>query len=367
MVCTKGGRRRYWFKSSKKDDLFVKITLFRHTLLIKSNLFSSFFHSKSSTFPEAITPRYETMIYPSSKNPLFVTCCTPRKLKNLLLLLLSLLGEDLGVGVEAQEDLLVAQRVLLLDGGSSGNSIALGAVERALDFAAVDQTSKVGLGDDVGRQEEVPLVSRRSGGGAVDLVKSLESGRGPDDESAEVTTRGELEEVEGRDGGGLNTGDVAEALDELLAIDLGVVDNQRTTALAVAAATELTLTGTELLGVLDLLEVSTGADGLEEGEGSGSAGNGAALNESRVDNQGNLGDGHDLVATGEQKRGGGGSSQGRAGGISLLALVDLDVPLAPDLGRGEHATRSAHVTEGGLTSTVSTGTRDTRDTGNGTT
>jgi hypothetical protein len=39
------------------------------------------------------------------------------------------------------------------------------------------------------------------------------------------------------------------------------------------------------------------------------------------------------------------------------------VPLAPDLGRSEHATGTAHVTEGGLTSAVSTTTRDTGDTG----
>lgn len=48
---------------------------------------------------------------------------------------------------------------------------------------------------------------------------------------------------------------------------------------------------------------------------------------------------------------------------SLLALVDLDVPLAPDLGRGEHATGTAHVTESSLASAVSTTTRDTRNTG----
>lgn len=47
----------------------------------------------------------------------------------------------------------------------------------------------------------------------------------------------------------------------------------------------------------------------------------------------------------------------------LLALVDLDVPFAPDLGRGEHATGSAHVTERSLTSTVSATARNTRDTG----
>lgn len=51
---------------------------------------------------------------------------------------------------------------------------------------------------------------------------------------------------------------------------------------------------------------------------------------------------------------------------SLLALVDLDVPLAPDLGRSEHATRSTHVTEGSLTGTVGTTTRDTRNTSHST-
>lgn len=50
----------------------------------------------------------------------------------------------------------------------------------------------------------------------------------------------------------------------------------------------------------------------------------------------------------------------------LLALVDLDMPLAPDLGRGKHAAGSAHVTKGSLTGTVSTTTRDTGDTSNST-
>lgn len=52
---------------------------------------------------------------------------------------------------------------------------------------------------------------------------------------------------------------------------------------------------------------------------------------------------------------------------SLLANVDLLVPLPPDLGRGEHATGTAHVTEGSLTGTVGSTTRDTRDTGDGAT
>lgn len=239
-------------------------------------------------------------------------------------------------------------------------------------------------------------MSRGLGGGAVDLVQGLEGSRGPDDEATEVTTRGELEEVEGGDGAGLDTGDVAESSDELLAVNLGVVNDQRATALAVAAATELTLTSTELLGLLGLLDIGTGTNSLQEAEGSSGLGNGSSLKGGRVDDQGNLGDVVDLVATGEEQGNGSGGSQSGAdsvsprwdrlewkgfsqdmgrffflpresGGNSLLALVDLDVPLAPDLGRGEHATGTAHVTEGSLTGTVSTTTGDTGDTGNSTT
>ena len=285
----------------------------------------------------------------------------------LLGFLLSLLGEDRSVGVQAQHDLLVAKRVLLLHGTTAGDSVALGSVEGALDFGAVDEAVEVGLGDAVGGQEEVALVGGGLGGGAVDLVEGLEGGRGPDDKAAEVTTGGELEEVESGDGAGLNTGDVAEATDNLATVGLGVVDDEGTTALAVTAATELTLTGAELLGAPDLVEVITGTDGAEESNAASGLGDGGTLEDGRVDDEGDLGDGHDLVATGHQERGSSGSSQGGAGSVALLALVDLDVPAAPDLGRGEHATGTAHVTEGGLTSAVSTTTRDTGDTGDGTT
>lgn len=51
----------------------------------------------------------------------------------------------------------------------------------------------------------------------------------------------------------------------------------------------------------------------------------------------------------------------------LLSLVDLDVPLSPDLGGREHAAGSTHVTESGLTGAVGTTTGDTRNTCNSTT
>jgi hypothetical protein len=285
------------------------------------------------------------------------TRCTPSKSSNLLvLLLLSLLSEDLGVRVQAKHDLLVLERVLLLDSRSASDSLSLGAVDGALDFRAVDQTSKIGLRDNVGGKEEVTLVDGSLGGGTVDAVKSLESTRGPDDESAEVTTRSELKEVESGDGAGLDTSDVAESGDKLLAIRLGGVDDKRTTSLAVAAATELALTGTELLGVLDLADVLSGTDSLQKTESGGGLGNSSSLEDSGVDDQRDLRDRVDLVSTGLEERNGRGGSEGRTDGISLLVFRDLDVPLAPNLCRGEHATGSTHVTEGSLTCAVSTTT-----------
>jgi len=283
---------------------------------------------------------------------------------NLLLAEL-LLGVGSGVGVEAEHDLLVAERVLLLDNTTLGAGLTLGSAEDGLDFRRVDETGQISVGNVVGGQEEVLLEGRGGGGGAVDLVKGLEGGGGPDDETTDVTTGGELKEVHGEDGGGLNTGDVAESLDELLAVGLGVVDDQRTAALAVAAVTELTLTSTELLGLLDLDKLVTGTEGLEEGDGG--LGLGQSTTEGLgLNDEGNLGDLGDTVATGEQKSGDGRSSQSRGGSETLLVQVDLLVPLAPDLGGSEHTTGTALVTEGSLTGTVSTTTRDTGNTGDST-
>lgn len=296
-----------------------------------------------------------------------------------------LLDKGSVVRVKTEKDLLVAEGVLLLDTGTLGKSGTLGGVEDALDFGAVNQTGEVGLRNNVGRQKEVLLELRGLGGGSVDDVQCLEGSGGPDDETTEVTTRGELEEVQGVDIGCLNTGQVAETLDELSAVNLGVVDDQRTTTLAVATASELTLTGTELLGALGLQDILAGTDGSQDLESSGGLGSGRALEDGGVDDQGNLGNFRDGVTTSEEEGGDSGSSNGRGSSESpgfllailfltdlssfhsLLALVGLHVPLAPDLGRGKHATGSAHVTESSLTSTVCTTTGDTRNTGNGTT
>jgi hypothetical protein len=249
---------------------------------------------------------------------------------------LVLLDESSVVGVKTEQNLLVAERVLLLDGSALGQGGTLGGVEDALDFGAVDQTGKVGVGNNVGGDQEVLLELRGLGGGAVDVVEGLEGSRGPDDEAAEVTTRGELEEVQGVDVAGLDTGQVAETLDELLAIDGGVVDDKGTAALAVAAATELALTGAELLGALGLQDILGGTDGGQDLVGGSGLGGLGTLESGRVNDQGNLGNTRDGVTTGQQKGSDSRGGDSRGNSEASLSLGDADVPSSPDLGRSEH-------------------------------
>lgn len=293
----------------------------------------------------------------------------------------TLLGVCSSVRVEAEQDLLVVERVLLLDNGALGNGTTLDRAEHALHLGAVDELVEVWVGDAVRRDEEVTLELRRLGGAAVDRVKSREGGRGPDDEAAEVATRSELEEVKGVDVAGLDTRNVAESTGELLAILGRVVDDKRATALLVAPVPQLTLASAELARVLDLGEVSASTDRVQKSDGGGSLFDGGVGESSAGDNERDLGYGGDVVAAGKEKSSAGRGSNGGSSGetpdeqlgsrtsiielelCSLLAKVDLLVPFPPDLGRCEHATRAAHVAVGGLTGAVRSTTRDTRDTG----
>jgi hypothetical protein len=233
-----------------------------------------------------------------------------------------LLGERSSVGVKTEHNLLVAERVLLLDVGALGAGLALGGAEHGLDLRGVDEAGEIGVGDEVGGEEEVLLEGGGGGGCAVDGVEGFEGGGGPDDEAAEVATGGELEEVEGEDGRGLDAGDVAEGADEFLAVGLGVVDDEGSTALAEAAVTELTLTGAQLAGLGDLDELLAGTNSLEEGDGGLGLGDGGVLKGLGVDDKGDLGDVADAVAAGEEERGDGGGGQSRGGSeTSIISSV----------------------------------------------
>lgn len=258
------------------------------------------------------------------------------------------------------------QKRTLLDGLTGGS-------DDRLDLVRVDETGDVSSRDLGGREADkncqfdnmaVSRTNKNPLEARLLLVDRVEGGNGrlgPDDESTNVTTRGELEEVEGLNGAGLDTGDVLESPDDTLVLG---VDDEGTPPLPVPPVPHLTLTGPDLPRVGNLGDVGVGSDSLEELDSSLGLVGGL---DGRREDEGDLLDLLDPVASGEDKRGESRGSEGRSNGVSSLVLVHLDVPLPPGLGRGEHSTTSAHVTESGLARSLGTTTANTGDTGNGTT
>jgi len=247
----------------------------------------------------------------------------------------------------AQPQIARQSRLTLGNGLSSGS-------EDGLDLVRVDESGDVGGGDLGGGEVEARLP-------LVDTVKGGNGGLGPDDESTDVSTRGELEQVELVNRAGLDTWDVLEGSDETLVLG---VDDKGSSSLPVSPVPHLSFTGTDLSRVGDLGDVGVSGDGLQELDSG--LGLGGRL-DAGGDDKGDLLDLLDSVTTGEDKGWEGRSGDGRGNGVSLLVLVDLDVPLPPGLGGSEHSTTSAHVTESGLTGSLGSTTTDTRDTGDGTT
>lgn len=170
-----------------------------------------------------------------------------------------------------------------------------------------------------------------------------------------------MEQVKSPDVDKLNAGEVAERLDDTVVL---VVHNKGTTALTVTTVPELALASTELARVGDLDDIRVRAQILEESDGFLSLGVGL---DGRLDDEGDLGNLLNAVATSKDEGGERRGGESRNDGEAALVLVDLDMPLAPGLGGREHATATAHVTERSLAGAVSSSTSNTGDTCDGTT
>jgi hypothetical protein len=117
------------------------------------------------------------------------------------------------VGVKAHLDRGHAYGVALL-----GQSHSLGGdgPDNGLDLIGVDDTGQVGVGHTGAGQVEAVLELGALLVRAEERVELLESALGPDAESSQVATGGEVEEVEVVNQGELNAGKVAEGLVEAL-------------------------------------------------------------------------------------------------------------------------------------------------------
>lgn len=266
------------------------------------------------------------------------------------------LAELLGSRVDSLHSGLVGERVLLALGGLV--SVDTLHAELALNLVGVDDSGEVSAGHDASAELEAALLGSSFTVGAENAVKLLEGVLGEDNESAEVTTRGELEQVESADGASVDTSDVASGLlDERVLI---AVDDQRTLGAGETTASHLTLTGAGSLSATgEIIKGTDVVEALQEG--------GGLLLVERVNNERKLGHVVDLVAAGHYKRSAGSGGESRSNSVSLLVSVHLSVPLSPELERGEHAALAALVTEGTLTRAVSTRARNSGNTGDGAT
>ena len=273
----------------------------------------------------------------------------------------SLVSLTVGFGLLGHASLVGGMGIELLEGSDRlqwvgfrfvSGGLSLGRVEDGLDFIGVDDTGKIGVGHG-SRWDGLSSFS-------VDLVEGVEGSLGPDAESSHVASRSELEKVQAVDAAKLDTRQVTEG--KLNSVVLGV-DDKRSTTHGVSAVTHLTLTGTDLLGVSGLLDIIEGTDSREDILGGRGLLGGF---DGGVQDKRNFRDFIDNVSTGHDKGRDGRSGQSRGNGVSLLSDVDLLVPLAPGLGRSEHASSTAHVSEGSLSGSGGTSSTDTRDTGDGT-
>lgn len=237
---------------------------------------------------------------------------------------------------------------------------SLDSVELALDLVGVDNSGQIGAVNGVALKLVSTLILAFLGVGSEDLVESIEGRLGVDNESTNVATGSELEQVKRVHAARVNTGEVS-----CNTLDIGVsivVDEERSLAHGEAGVTVLSVASTHLLGLADAFEVSGGTELVKDSEERASSAGVEA-----VAYKGELRHFHDLVAAGHNERSTGGGSKGRGNGVALLVKVHLAVPFAPDLERSEHATLTALVTECGLARAVSTGARNTGNSSHGTT
>ena len=256
-----------------------------------------------------------------------------------------LLGSTLSLvsRVESLHKSVVLEGVLLLP--VVENDVGLDLSELGLDLVGVDDSGEVSDVHAASGELISTLLDALDTVGTEDVVEGLESVLGEDDESAEVATGSQLEQVESGDVADINAGQVASSS---LHGGVGIaVDDKRTLAEHEAGVPHLGLASAFALLGVSAEQVSGGASVLEGGkEVLG------ALDVEVVNNEGELGDIIDSVTTGLDEGSAGGGSQSRGNGVSVLVDVGLSVPSSPDLEGSEHATLTAHVAESTLTGSV---------------
>ena len=119
------------------------------------------------------------------------------------------------------------------------NSVGSDTSQLRLNLITVDDSGEISAGHEVSVEGVAPLFNTLGSVVSEDVVKGLEGVLGPDDESAEVTTWGELEEVQSVNVNGVNTWEISGgSLDEVVLIS---VNDEWASGKNVSGVSELSL------------------------------------------------------------------------------------------------------------------------------
>jgi len=238
--------------------------------------------------------------------------------------------------------------------------LLVGLPQHLSDFLSLEKLGQIGDGHlGLGKVESALLLGGHTPR-AVECVQLLEGSLGPDAETANVTTRGELQKVQLANLDGVGAGNVPEGLGQTLIL---IIDDERSALLDTPAVTHLSLSGPHPLRLVNLVNIVVCPGPLQEDLGL--LGLGERLNLVGHD-EGALWGGFNAVTFGHDEGWDTSGSDGRDHGVPLLGDRDLTVPPPVDLGGSEHMTSTAHVAESTLAGTVSTTSADTGDTSHGT-
>lgn len=182
------------------------------------------------------------------------------------------------------------------------NGVALDLSKLGLNLVGVNDSGEVSNVHAVSIELISTLLDALDTVGTKDVVEGFEGILGEDDESAEVTTWGELEEIKSVHVADINTWKVASgSLDTSVVV---AVDDQRTLAEHEAGVPHLGLASASALLGASTMEVSSGASELESGKETL-----GAVDVEVVNNEGKFGDIIDSVTTGLNEGSNGGGSE----------------------------------------------------------
>ena len=118
-----------------------------------------------------------------------------------------------------------------------------------LDFVRLQESRQVCASHDGLRQVVIALQLGLLAPGAVESIKALEGRLGPDNETADVTTRSKLHQVHLVDRNQINSRDVTESLGQALVLS---VNDEWAKFACAATVAHFTLTSTETFGLVNL-------------------------------------------------------------------------------------------------------------------